>query len=402
MDPTAVSAVGHISNEVFFMKKVQKILSYVLVAILSSVVTLTLFGGTQTQTNSKLDDITQIIETYFIGDVDRAAMEDAAATAMIGSLGDKWSYYMSAPQYALYLEQMHNAYVGIGITITPAEDGSGLLVTQVNQGGSAEEVGMKPGDVIVEIEGHSAAGMTTTQARDLVRGEEGTQVKLAVRRDGERIDLTITRKTVETPVAEAQLLNSGVGLITIYNFDDRCADETIAAIENLVEQGAHALVFDVRGNPGGYKHELVKLLDYLLPEGVLFRSEDYTGKVTVDESDANFLDMPMAVLVDANSFSAAEFFAAAMAEYDAAVVVGQPTTGKGYFQTTFVLSDGSAVGLSVGKYTTPNGVSLANVGIKPEILVEVDEDTEFAIYAGIMDPEEDPQIQAAVKALENE
>ena len=384
------------------MKKVRKILSYLLVAILSSVVTLTLFGGTATQTNSKLDDITQIIETYFIGDVDRAAMEDAAATAMIGSLGDKWSYYMSAPQYALYLEQMHNAYVGIGITITPAEDGSGLLVTQVNQGGSAEEAGMKPGDVIVEIEGHSAAGMTTTQARDLVRGEEGTQVKLAVRRDGERIDLTITRKTVETPVAEAQLLNSGVGLITIYNFDDRCADETIAAIENLVEQGAHALVFDVRGNPGGYKHELVKLLDYLLPEGVLFRSEDYTGKVTVDESDANFLDMPMAVLVDANSFSAAEFFAAAMAEYDAAVVVGQPTTGKGYFQTTFVLSDGSAIGLSVGKYTTPNGVSLANVGIKPEILVEVDEDTEFAIYAGIMDPEEDPQIQAAVKALEKE
>ena len=402
MYPTAAAAVGHIANEVFFMKKVQKILSYVLVAILSSVVTLTLFGGTETQTNSKLDDITQIIETYFIGDVDRAAMEDAAATAMIGSLGDKWSYYMSAPQYALYLEQMHNAYVGIGITITPAEDGSGLLVTQVNQGGSAEEVGMKPGDVIVEIEGHSAAGMTTTQARDLVRGEEGTQVKLAVRRDGERIDLTITRKTVETPVAEAQLLNSGVGLITIYNFDDRCADETIAAIENLVEQGAHAFVFDVRGNPGGYKHELVKLLDYLLPEGVLFRSEDYTGKVTVDESDANFLDMPMAVLVDANSFSAAEFFAAAMAEYDAAVVVGQPTTGKGYFQTTFVLSDGSAVGLSVGKYTTPNGVSLANVGIKPEILVEVDEDTEFAIYAGIMDPEEDPQIQAAVKALEKE
>lgn len=384
------------------MMKVRKILSYVLVAILSSVVTMTLFGGTATQTNSKLDDITQIIETYFIGDVDRTAMEDAAATAMIGSLGDKWSYYMSAPQYAHYLEQMHNAYVGIGITITPAEDGSGLLVTQVNQGGSAEEAGMKPGDVIVEIEGHSAAGMTTTQARDLVRGEEGTQVKLAVRRDGERIDLTITRKTVETPVAEAQLLKSGVGLITIYNFDDRCADETIAAIENLVEQGAHALVFDVRGNPGGYKHELVKLLDYLLPEGVLFRSEDYTGKVTVDESDANFLDIPMAVLVDANSFSAAEFFAAAMAEYDAAVVVGQPTTGKGYFQTTFVLSDGSAIGLSVGKYTTPNGVSLANVGIKPEILVEVDEETEFEIYAGIMDPEEDPQIQAAVKELEKE
>lgn len=402
MYPTAAAAVGHIANEVLFMKNVRKILSYVLVAILSSVVTLTLFGGTATENRSKLDDIAQIIETYFIGDVNRAAMEDAAATAMIGSLGDKWSYYMSAPQYAVYQEQMQNAYVGIGITITAAEDGTGLLVTQVNQGGSAEEAGMIAGDIIVEIEGHSAAGMTTAQARDLVRGKEGTQVKIAIRRDGQRIDLTITRRTVETPVAESRLLKSGVGLITIYNFDDRCADETIGAIEELMKQGAHALVFDVRGNPGGYKHELVKLLDYLLPEGVLFRSEDYSGKVAVDESDANFLDIPMAVVVDANSFSAAEFFAAALYEYGAAVIVGQPTTGKGYFQTTFVLSDGSAIGLSIGKYTTPNGVSLANVGITPEILVEVDEDTEFKIYAGIMDPEEDPQIQAAVKALEKE
>ena len=378
------------------MKSVQKFLSYVLVAALASFATMAAFGGIHGDGYDKLADMEQLIETYFIGETDRTAMEDAAARAMVESLGDKWSYYMSAKDYEAYTEQMHNAYVGVGITISQAEDGTGFLVNQVNEGGPAEEAGMRSGDVITQIEGQSAEGMTTTQARDLVRGKEGTQVKLTIRRDGEAMELSVTRRTVETPVAESMMLEENIGLITIYNFDDRCAQESITAIENLITQGAQALIFDVRGNPGGYKHELVKLLDYLLPEGVLFRSEDYTGKVTVDESDADYLDIPMAVLVDGNSYSAAEFFAAALDEYDAAVVIGQPTTGKGYFQSTFELRDGSAMGLSVGKYTTPNGVSLADVGITPEITVDVDEETALQIYAGTLAPEDDPQICAAI------
>ena len=143
----------------------------------------------------------------------------------------------------------------------------------------------------------------------------------------------------------------------------------------------------------------MKLLDYLLPEGVLFRSEDYSGKEEVDKSDAKCLEMPMAVLVNEDSYSAAEFFAAAMAEYDWATVVGTQTVGKGYFQVTYMLSDGSAVGLSIGKYTTPEGVSLQEVGIVPEQVVEVDPETYYMIYAGMLPPEEDPQIQAAVAAV---
>lgn len=381
------------------MKNLHRVLSYILVALLSSVVTMAAFGGAPADDDQKLDDLADLIETYFIEETDRTAMEDAAAEAMVNSLGDKWSYYMSAKDYLAYTEQMQNAYVGIGITISLSEDGTGFLVSKVNEGGSAEAAGMVAGDVIVAIEGQTAAGMTVTQARDLVRGEAETDVELTVRRGDATLDLTITRRTVETPVAEAQLLEEGVGLITIYNFDDRCAQESIAAIEDLMAQGAKTLIFDVRGNPGGYKHELVKLLDYLLPEGPLFRSEDYTGKVSVDESDAEYLDIPMAVLVDGNSYSAAEFFAAALEEYDAAIVVGQPTSGKGYFQSSFELADGSAVAISIGKYTTPNGVSLADVGITPQILVEVDEETAFMIYAGTLDPVEDPQVRAAVKAL---
>ncbi len=381
------------------MKNVRTILSYVLVAMIASVITMSLFGGTAEDEYNKLDELGDLIETYFIADADRAKMEDAAAAAMVESLGDQWSYYMTKTDYLAYQEQMENAYVGIGITITLTEDESGFEVTKVNEGGSADEAGMLAGDVIIGIEGQSTAGMSTTQARDLVRGEEGTQVTLTILRGAETLELSVERKTVKTPVATAQMLEDGIGLVTIYNFDERCAVETIAAIEDLLKQGADALVFDVRNNPGGYKKELVEVLDYLLPEGPLFRSEDYSGKVFVDESDKACLEIPMAVLVNGNSYSAAEFFAAALEEYDAAIVVGEQTTGKGYFQSTFSLRDGSAVGLSIGKYTTPNGVSLADVGITPEISVEVDEETAFRIYAGTLEPAKDPQIQAAIEAL---
>lgn len=384
------------------MKNIRIILSYILVAVLASMITLAVFCDTPETEYNKLDELGDLIETYFIAESDRAAMEDAAAAAMVDSLGDQWSYYMTAKEYQDYLEQMHNAYVGIGITITVAKDESGLEVIKVNEGGPAEEAGMLAGDVIVSVEGQSVAGLDTTAVRDMVRGQEGTQVLIGIRRGSETMELSITRKTVMTPVAEWKLLDNNIGLVSIYNFDDRCAEETLAAIEYLRAQGATSLIFDVRNNPGGYKHELVKILDYLLPEGPLFRSEDYRGKVEVDESDARCLEMPMAVLVNGDSYSAAEFFAAALSEYDAAIVVGEKTCGKGYFQSSFTLEDGSAVGLSIGRYTTPNGVSLANVGITPEVYVEVDEETAFLIYSDTLDPAEDPQIQAAIAALKAE
>ena len=382
------------------MKKYRQILSYILVAALAS--TATLFAADtfwNMRQISKLDQLSDLIEERFIGEADRTAYEDAAAAAMVDALGDEWSYYIPASQMQSHQENMNNAYVGIGITITVRPEGDGFLVTKVNEGGPAEEAGMLPEDVIVGIEGQSAAGMTADEARNLVRGKPDTQVQLKVRRGSETLSFSVTRKEVLTPVATGQMLEDNIGLITIVNFDSRCYYESRAAIDRLINEGAVALIFDVRNNPGGYKDEMVQLLDDLLPEGPLFRSEDYRGKVLLDESDGDFLDIPMAVLVNGYSYSAAEFFAAALMEYDAATVVGQKTYGKGYFQTTIHLNDGSAVGLSIGKYTTPQGKNLAGVGITPDIVVEVDEETDVAIYAGTLAPEEDPQIQAAVKAL---
>ena len=380
-------------------KKLWTFLSYVLVAALSTALTLGVVSRFDLG-SSKLEELSGIIEDFYIEDVDMTVLEDTAAEAMVKAAGDRWSYYIPASEYASYKETSENAYVGIGITITVAHDGDGLQVMQVNPGSSAEEAGIMVDDVIIAIDGHAASGMNTTDARNLVRGKEGTAVEITVRRGGEKITMSVTRRTVQVAVATWEMLEDQIGLITITNFDDRCASETIAAIEALLADGAEKLIFDVRNNPGGFAHELVKLLDYLLPEGELFRTVDYAGREDVDKSDADFLDIPMAVLVNGESYSAAEFFAVALQEYGAATVVGEKTSGKGYFQTTFTLSDGSAVALSIGKYFTPNGISLEGVGITPDVEVPVDEETMLSIYYGQLQPEEDPQILAAMEALQ--
>ena len=380
------------------MKKFLPVLSYILVAMAASVVTLAISVPRRSVSISKLDHLSQLIQAVFIEEPDVAAMEDAAAAAMVDSLGDRWSHYMNKEAYAEYVMQMANAYVGIGVTVTQEEDGY-VHVLRVEAGSPALAAGMKSGDLIVAVEGQDIGGLTLDEVKNKIRGKEGTPVKLTVRRDGESLELTITRGKIQVAVAKGEMLEDGIGLVQIVNFDGRCSEETIAIVEDLLAQGAQKLIFDVRYNPGGYQVELVKILDYLLPEGPLFRSVNYAGEEKVDHSDARCLEIPMAVLINADSYSAAEFFAAALSEYDAAVTVGEPTTGKGYFQNAFQLVDGSAAVISIGKYTTPKGVSLADVGLTPDVLVDVDEEQYMAIYYGNVAPMEDPQILAAIEAL---
>ena len=186
----------------------------------------------------------------------------------------------------------------------------------------------------------------------------------------------------------------------IANFNEKCYDETVAAIDSLIHQGAEYLVFDVRGNPGGYKDEMVSVLDHLLPEGDLFMSVDYQGLTEVDTSDATCLKMPMAVLVNGDSYSAAEFFAAALEEYGWAITGGEPTVGKGHMQVTKKLKDGSAVAISIAEYYTPNGISLEDQGgLVPQILVEMDEEKAALLASDLLEPEDDDQLQAIIAAL---
>lgn len=376
--------------------KLLRFLSYVVVAMLATAITLQMTVKTGT---GKLDRLENLIQERYIGEADGEAMEDAAAAAMVKATGDRWSYYIPASQYEAHKEQSENAYVGIGITIQQAEDGSGFLIVMVNQNGPAQEAGVQVNDLLIAVEDQDVREMTADQVRELIRGEAGTKVSLTVMRQGEHQTLAVERRRIESAVATGQMLADGIGLVKISNFDERCASESIAVIQKLQQEGAKKIIFDVRNNPGGYAEELVKLLDYLLPEGDLFRSVSYDGTEKVDTSDADCLDMPMAVLINGSSYSAAEFFAAALQEYQAATIVGEPTVGKGVYQTTISLGDGSAVALSTGKYFTPKGNSLTDVGVTPDVRVDVDEETAEKIYYGTLGYADDLQIQAAIQVL---
>ena len=380
------------------MKKIIiRTLSYVLVAALASALTLTIWGPKY----SKIEEVKAYINKYFVDDVDMTKAEDAAAAAMIYSLGDQWSYYIPASEFAAFMEIKNNAFYGIGVTIQAREDGIGEDIIEVKPGGAAQKAGILPGDILIKVDGQSIAGMDTAQVTELTSGEEGTSVTVTVLRDGEEKDFTMKRQIIHVPVVESEMLEGNIGLIKLRNFNENCAAETIAAIKKLQEEGATKLIFDVRNNSGGYVREMLKVLDYLLPEGVIFREQDQHGNESVEKSKASCLEIPMAVMVNGDSYSAAEFFAACLQEKQWAAVVGERTTGKGHYQNTFRLSDGSAINISTGKYFTPNGVNLTDTkGIVPDVEEIVDQKTAALIYAGAVPAAEDTQIQAAVKYLQ--
>ena len=402
------------------MKILLRIGSYVLVAALAVGATLAFYqspaGQLSSQTSTettpgetevvqgsrftKLDELAAVIDEKYIDQQDYALMEDYAAYAFVEALPDPWSYYVSADYYDDLADSRANQYVGIGITIIQREDNMGFDIIQVEPNSPAKEAGILPGDILVGAEGQKCVQIGMDEVRNIIRGEEGTEVTVEIQRGEELLTFTITRRAIQIQVATGKMLEGNIGYVQIANFSDNASSQTIETTEALIEQGATAIIYDVRNNSGGYKRELVALLDYLLPEGTLFRSVYYDNEEIVDYSKADCLEISMVVMVNENTYSAAEFFAAALHDYDWATVVGDPTCGKGYFQQTYQLSDGSAIVLSAGKYYTPKGVSLADEGgIVPDILVEVDEQTAAMIYAGVLEPADDPQLVAAMEAL---
>ena len=385
------------------LKKWQKIFILALafaVAILgSSIVTMRLTQRGQTPVEAKTAEIGAYLDTFFIDDYDEDKLADAAAAAMIAATGDRWSYYLTAEEKSSYDEQMKNAYVGIGVTITAQEALGGMRIEAVTAGSPAEEAGILVGDLITEVEGEKTLDLGMTGTRAKVRGKEGTFVTLTVLRGEESFPVTVERRSIQTPVAAYEMLDGQIGYIRIANFDSRCAEETNAAMDELIAQGAQALIFDVRYNGGGYKDELVKVLDKILPEGILFQSEDYQGTKQTDRSDEGCIELPMAVLVNQDSYSAAEFFAAAIQEYGWGTVVGTKTVGKGNFQTAFTLSDGSMLNLSIGKYYTPQGRSLTDTGVTPDVIVELSDEDDAKLSYGQLEKTDDAQLQAAIREI---
>ena len=308
-------------------------------------------------------EIKNVIDEKYVGTVNEESVSAAAFDAMVSALGDQWSYYMSPSEYSAYKLYSANQYVGLGVQVDKDAETGGLKITGVNSGTPADNAGLEAGDIILAVAGTDITGMTVGDARSFISSNLGESVKLKIRdKDGSESELSVNCELIYTSPVTYRMLSGSIGYVQILNFDSGAADAAVKAIETLLGQGALGFVFDVRTNPGGLLSELTALLDYLLPSGNIFISVDKAGNQTPTESDSVCLDMPMAVLVNADTYSAAEFFAAALQDYNWAEIVGERTTGKSRSQQTIELSDGSAVHLSTARYLTPAGIDLAEQG----------------------------------------
>ena len=345
----------------------------------------------------KLKEVTAIVDKYYVGDYDEADALEMAAAGYVAGIGDQWSSYHTAEQTAALEAADSNQYVGIGVTY---DDSYGI--TAVTAGGPADKAGVLIGDRVLTVDGLDVATLENfDDLTELVRGELGTVVNLTVERAGEVLSMQIARDTIPVYSITSSLLENKVGYIAIADFNNNVEKEFASHLSSLTAQGAKAFIFDVRNNLGGFVGVMHNMLDRLLPAGPVITMVDKAGNSIPLTSEKGCLEVPMAVITNAYSISAAEFFAAALQEYGVATVVGEKTGGKCYSQQTFVLSDGSSVYLSTTRYYTPKGNNLAETGVTPDQIVELPlEDLRLLVNGGL-DPAEDEQLQAALHIMLN-
>ncbi len=347
---------------------------------------------------TKIEEVDNIIRQNYIGTIDEQYLQDCIAAAFVQGIGDRYGQYLTAETYQSYLDSNNGVTVGIGATVPKTLEGGYLPVIGVTAGSPAEEAGIRAGDLIISVDGTSVVGMSADDIIAMVRGEEGTTVSIGVRRGTDDLEpMTVTRKKMAVTSVTYRMLNDTIGYIAISGFNNNTVDQFSTALNYVIAQGAQGIVFDVRNNPGGTVSSVADILDILVPEGPIVSATYKDGHTEVlATSDANEVNLPMVVVTNRNTASAAELFTQALKDYNKAVSVGDKTTyGKGTMQSIRKLNDGSAVNLTVATYNPPKSSNYNGVGVPADF--EVTLPTELESKIAELDISEDTQLKKALE-----
>ena len=335
----------------------------------------------------KLLEVDAYVRANFIGTVDYEKAMQYMLDGYMYALGDKYSVYHTAEE----MQELTNESNGVRVMMD--DETGGIRILNVMHDSPALETGLQVGDVIVKVGGLEVTADTYNTAVNDVAGEAGTELTVTILRNGETFERTLTRRLVRSEAVFLEMQDNHTALIRIYEFTGNAADDFIAAMEEAQKAGATGYVFDVRNNPGGDLGVIVRILDYLLPEGPIVRIIDASGEVvhtyTSDESE---IQAPMVVLINENTASAAELFTSALLDYDKCVTVGQTTYGKGVMQNIITLPDGSGIRLTTHYYNPPYSDNYNGVGIPADYELEM-------ASSAIADPALDTQLQKALSLL---
>ena len=329
-------------------------------------------SGIGSEVEAKLNAMDSVMDYFYFEDVDEQKAKDSIYKAYLSSYGDKYTVYYTADEYKRLMESTNGKFYGIGAVCQLSDEG-GIILVDVYETGAGYKAGLRTGDRIVQVDGTDVTDKDLSSAVALVKGEKGTSVTLKVVRDAQTIEYTVIRDEVEIQTVSYAMTEDYVGYIRIAQFEDVTARQFEAAVEDLKSQGVKGIVVDIRNNPGGLLTSVVSMLKYILPEGLIVYTEDKAGnRREYSGNDNQELDMPLAVLVNGNSASAAEIFAGAIQDYEKGTIIGTQTYGKGIVQTVKPLTDGSAIKLTTAKYFTPKGQDIHGKGVTPDETVEYD------------------------------
>ena len=346
-------------------------------------------------TLNKLDVIEETIEKYYLEDVDEQTLEDGIYKGMVESLGDPYSTYYAPDELEQIQEKTEGIYYGIGAYIGIDTETSIPRLTGIIDGTTAQESGLRAGDLIYQVDGTDVQGLELEQVTSLVKGEEGTTVHLTIIREGESdyLEIDVVRRQVESPTVNQEMLDDRIGYIQITEFDTVTLDQFTEALAVCRGKGMEGLILDLRGNPGGNLSTVCEIARQILPEGLIVYTEDKNGKRTEYSCDGEHeMTEELVVLVDGNSASASEILAGAIKDYGIGTLVGTTTFGKGIVQRIISLTDGSAVKLTVSHYYTPNGNNIHEVGIEPDVEIAFDGDAYY-------NDDVDNQLQKAIEVM---
>ena len=350
-------------------------------------------------TIAKLQTLEQTIDRYYyLDEVSNEEMQDGIYKGLLDSLGDPYSEYYTPEELDALLEQSEGVYYGIGAYVSLDTEKNLPKISGVMKGSPAEEADLRANDLIYEVSGVSTYGLTLNEAVSLIKGEEGTEVTLTLIRDGESdyLEVTLTRRRVEAPTVEYAMLDGRIGYIQVTEFDSVTVNQFAEALSTVKNSAAQGIILDLRGNPGGNLDAVVDMCNMILPEGMIVYTEDKYGNREEYTSDGeNELKLPLVVLVDMNSASAAEIMAGAIKDHGIGTLVGTTTFGKGIVQQIMSFRDGSAIKLTISAYYTPNGNNIHGIGIEPDVLCEFDGE---AYYGSEDHP--DNQLEKAKEVLE--
>lgn len=348
---------------------------------------------------SKMKRVERLIDKYYIDDYDKDKMQDAALESYVASLGDKYSDYISKEEFDSYQTMVTGDYEGIGVEVY-IDDDNLITVDSVYENSPAAKSGIMVGDKLINADGVDISYDNYSEALKIIKGvkSKSDTVKIIVQRNGEKIEINVKREKISLNYVKSEKIDD-LYYIALSSFEGKSAAQFQKALDETKKSGSKGLIIDLRNNPGGTLETVLDIADDILDKGVILTIKSKNGSEKVYKADdEKSFNIPICILVNSNTASAAEVLTAALSDNKKATVVGTKTYGKGVVQSIFMLGDNSALKITASKYYTPNNICINKIGITPDIVVEQNDEYKNSPVSSIPH-EDDTQLKKAIEVL---